>query len=161
MQTVGHHLQLTAVSRTTAAEKDVFARSAYNRYYYASFLEARRMLSSMDKSWRSAAHKTYPEVLRGTIAKDFKRERQRAVKLGDFALEDNLRQALAAALGLAKLLERAYGTRVTADYEETAVAFGGANGFSLNTITITEAYGWHASVEAFCSVILSAWRQIH
>ena len=51
MKIVGHHLQQEAIRRTSDAEKDVFGRSSYNRYYYAAFLTARSLFVSLDPGW--------------------------------------------------------------------------------------------------------------
>ena len=161
MHIVGHHLQTEAVARSQSDERDLFARSAYNRYYYASFLAARSALGQMSPDWRRLAHKTYPEVLRGQVLREFKRERTKANKSADYELERQLRVAVEATNALATLLEKAYATRVAADYGTDPVSFGQSARFSLNSVDITEAHSWSAQVSGYAGVVLGAWKQFN
>jgi hypothetical protein len=161
MHVVGHHLQIEAIRRHDVRERDLFARSAFNRYYYASFLLIRDAFGEMEPSWQTMPHKSYPTTLRGKVTQTLKRGRSQAMKLGDYQLEEQLRTSSAAAAELAKLLERAYGTRVAADYDDTPVIFATGQRFSLNSITITEAHEWSQKVQTLASTIKSGWRQIH
>jgi hypothetical protein len=81
MQEVALHLQVMANARQ-GPDRDAFARSAYNRYYYACFLEIRATLKEMSLGWSKAPHNSYPDILTA-IAKDFRAERERAFRLGD------------------------------------------------------------------------------
>ncbi len=71
MQEVAHHLQKTAHSMA-GLERDAFARSAYNRYYYACYLEIRTAFSEMSAEWGRSAHKKFPEILRSSISRDLR-----------------------------------------------------------------------------------------
>ena len=160
MHLVGHHLQTTAISKTLPTERDLFARSAYNRYYYASFLAARSMLAGMSPDWQRLPHADYPGVLRGAIPKRFKIEQKKAIKSGDFVLEKQIRAGIDAAKALANILEKANATRVAADYSVIPVSFVGSDRFSLNSVEITEAHSWLSKVSAFSVAIGGVWRQL-
>lgn len=138
----------------------MFARSAFNRYYYGAFLLVRDMLSQMDPGWARNAHKSYPELLKGAISKDLKTAMKRANRVGDYDLAKKINVGLWGASALAKLMEKAYAARVTADYESAIpVKFSNSSRFSLNSIDITDAHGWDEQVRAFTHSILDAWKQ--
>lgn len=161
MQEVGHHLQVEAIKKT-GDERDLFARSAYNRYYYAVYLAVRRMLTDLDPRWAQIAHKSCPELLKGEITKNYKKAKTRANKNGDSALIPKLDQGIRAAAALASLMEKANAARVVADYEPSeAVNFTTAKRFSLRSIEITEAHEWDSSVRMFTHSIKEAWNQVN
>ena len=161
MQRVGHHLQLEAIKKT-GTERDVYARSAYNRYYYAVFLTVRSLLGKLDPKWSRGPHKSYPEVLKGSITKNFKTAKWRANKNGDYALIPKLDGGIRASAALANLVEKANAVRVIADYEPSEfVNFETAERFSLKSVEITEAHNWESSVKILTDSIFEAWRQIN
>jgi hypothetical protein len=161
MQRVAKHLQLTAV-RTAVEERDAFARSAYNRYYYGIFLRIREMLKQMNPDWSSLAHAAYPQVLSGQVERTFKSELKKARKRNDSELVQSIEQAGRSIAELCKILTKANLARVVADYEpEKTVEFENADRFSLNMVDITEAHGWSARVALHCRLVLGAWRQLN
>lgn len=161
MQQVGLHLQVTAVGLTDVVERDLFGRSSYNRYYYATFLCVRRVLAQMRPEWAFIAHATLPEVLRGQITKDLSRGRNRARKMDDDELARQCARAIKAASELADLLRSSSATRVVADYHpEIAVDFVRGDRFTLNEVGITEAHQWPERALVWIDEISSAWRQI-
>lgn len=161
MQAVGYLLQIEA-QKAHGGVRDLYARSAFNRYYYGVFLDIRRMFAGLDPGWATLAHKAYPEVLDGKLTKKFKEARRKATKAGDFELVDIIEAAIRASAALAKLMERAYGIRVVADYlPEELVQFSGAGRFSLKSIDITEAHNWEVDVALWVKSIQSAWKQLH
>lgn len=160
MQLVAHHLQVEACSRPPA-EKDQFARSAYNRYYYAIFLVAREMVADLypDKV-TSLGHKAYPEFLRGTVTRELKRQRSKAQKNTDSQLITQIRRALSAINDLADQFERANLVRIIADYyPDEEVVFESQNRFALGRIHITDAHNWESSARRYCKTIVHAWGQ--
>ena len=161
MHKVGHHLQVEAIKKT-GTERDLFTRSAYNRYYYAVYLAVRRMLTEFDPGWAKTAHKSCPEILKGAITKSYKTAKTRANKNGDFELIPKLEIGIRAAAALASLMVKANAARVVADYEPSeAVNFASAKRFSLRNIEITEAHEWDDSVRIWTNSIREAWRQIN
>lgn len=161
MHRVAHHLQIHAVS-AVPNDRDIYARSAFNRYYYDLFLLVRGMLASFDsEKWSSLPHVAYPEVLR-KIAKDFQKEQRQAQRNGDMPLHTILQLAVSASKALASLMEKAYGVRVVADYTpEESINFVSAGRFSLKNIDITEAHNWRTDVETWIKNIEQAWRQLY
>lgn len=161
MHEVGHHLQVTAIS-SPSGKKDLFARSAYNRYYYSVFLLVREMLSSFDSKWSKIPHKDAPEILKGDIFKKFKREQSKALNTGDAALRNQLDTGRRALSELASILIKANATRVVADYQPSEkVDFTKATRFSLKNIEITEAHNWTGRVETLIEIINKSWLQIN
>ena len=161
MQIVGHFLQKEAI-KEQSGDRDLFARSAYNRYYYTVFLATRRMLTEINGKWAGSPHKSYPEILNGTIMKSFKNSRLRAVKNGDGQLIELLQSGIRSAQSLASLIEKANGVRVVADYEPAEpVKFSSAGRFSLKSVEITDAHNWNAQVEVWIIAITQAWKQIN
>lgn len=161
MKVVGHHLQIEAKKRQ-GIERDQFARSAYNRYYYAAFLTVRSMLTGFDPKWAQMVHKDYPPLLTGQITRRYRSERTRARKNDDSELVEKLDEGVRAAAALAKLMKKAYATRVVADYQPSEpVKFSPTDGFSLMSIDITEAYNWESNIQTLVPAIKEAWKQIN
>ena len=70
MHGVGHHLQVTAWKKTPQdPDRDAYARSAFNRYYYGVFLTVRDMFRKMGLHWEEMRHASYPEALSGQLQK--------------------------------------------------------------------------------------------
>ena len=120
MQVVGKHLAEVALRiRGTSPDDGLFVRSAFNRYYYATFLTSRRLLFETIGA-RGLPHKTLPEYLVGQFQKTIKRQIQAGFTSGVVSqsgrsrMLDSLRQNT---LLLRELLRLAYSVRVLADYE--------------------------------------------
>ena len=160
MHTVAHHLQTIAAKKPTE-ERDAYARSAYNRYYYAVFLTTRTMFREMDSTWSSMPHASYPEALSGKIFRKFKTERGRASRSGDKAMISEIDRALRSIKELEKIMIASNSTRKVADYEPEELVNFESTRFSLRDIDITEAHQWPAKTSALCKYILSAWRHMH
>lgn len=162
MQSVAHHLQIEAVKLVPgcAADADSYARSSFNRYYYATFLCVRSTLVRVDSKYKdSLNHRGAPDFLRGTIQKRIKAIEKKANKLGDAPLVSECRQASSQNLSFAETLEKAYAIRVVADYTpETAVDFR-SDRFTLSGVAVTEAHDWLAKANLWSSVILNIIRQ--
>lgn len=156
---VGHHLQNFA-HNFAGEERDAYARSAFNRYYYSIFLKTRDLFISLDPTWSRKPHADYPVTLRASVRKQLKKGWTRAQKSGDIKLMRDIETALKAIEALSSLLEKAYAIRVVADYEpEQVVEFNGENRFSLKEVEITSAHGWRARCNTFCTEIRNAWVQ--
>ena len=56
MKIVGEQLESWALDRKVETERDLFGRSAFNRYYYAVFLLTREMLGEFKASWKKTMH---------------------------------------------------------------------------------------------------------
>lgn len=161
MQEVAHHLQVHAHG-ISGSEKDAFARSAYNRYYYACFLLLRQSFAEMSANWSQMPHRSYPDVLGGAIKKRLSAERKIAKKSEDRDLEKKIDSALRAVPELRNIMIEANAVRVVADYEPgTLVQFASGQRFSLNSIEISRAHEWYSKVGTLVGIILSAWRQFN
>jgi hypothetical protein len=60
MHQVAEHLSLQARAMT-GNDADAFGRSAFNRYYYATYLSVRELLASLDSSWETQRHSAIPD----------------------------------------------------------------------------------------------------
>lgn len=161
MHEVGSHLRTTA-HNDDGPHRDAFARSAYNRYYYSCFLILRELLREIDSKWTSLSHKSYPDVLGGSVIKLFKIEKSKAIKNGDTELTRLTDAAIIALKELEKITSEAYAIRVTADYEpQIKVDFSVAEQFSLNAIKDSRAHQWYGRVKVLTNDVLRAWRQIN
>ncbi len=160
MQRVAHHLQLEAMKKQ-GEERDLYARSAYNRYYYNLFLIVRQMLADLDPIWSELPHKDYPKILKGQICRTYRKSKARAQKNGDSGLVQKLDDGLRAASALASLMTAAYVIRIVADYKPAEkIIFESQDRFSLKNINITEAHNWRASAQLWTNSIKDAWSQI-
>jgi hypothetical protein len=143
-------------------ERDYFGRSAFNRYYYATFLQVKTGLGGLRVEWSTMAHAGIPEVLRGTVQRELKQGRTRAQRASDQEVVALCSRALAAVADLAKLMEKGYATRVTADYHpEIPVDFSGGQSFKLNTIGVDDARAWPNRAQVLVGAITSAWKQVN
>ena len=160
LQIVAHHLQIEAQKRSTA-DRDIFARSAFNRYYYCSFLLTRQLFQSISPNATPHAHKAFPEFLKTTIVKELNRGLEIARRTKDGELKNILNRAKSAALNLAQQLVLAYAVRVTADYNpESEVEFESKSRFALNGVSVTEAHQWEQKTKSYCRTIEDAWRYL-
>jgi hypothetical protein len=162
MQIVGQYLQQEALIQTMATDRDFFGRSAFNRYYYATFLQVKTGLGSLRTEWSTMAHADIPGVLRGTVQRELKQGRMRAQKTADKEVITLCSRALAAVADLADLMEKGYATRVTADYHpEISVDFSSGVDFKLNTIAVGAAKTWPSRAAVLVGAITSAWKQLN
>ncbi len=162
MEKVAHHLQIHALELASADDRDVFGRSAYNRYYYAAFLRARKMMTRLNPSqWAELEHATYPELLRGQIRTELKKGKQQSQRVGDSDAVGVFSRALTAAEGIASLMRDASRVRVVADYNpHIPIEFLPGGRFSLNNVDITTAHQWVNKVDTWATAIEAAWSYI-
>ena len=160
MHAVGHHLQKEAIA-AGAGDKDAFARSAFNRYYYSAFLNIRKMLGSLDPKWSLTRHSKFPEVL-NKVGKKLSQERPRACKHKDWILVNRINNAKRAAAELATTMTTAYAIRVVADYEpEEQVDFKRSTRFALRSVDISDAHDWENRTRMLCSTVKRVWDEIY
>ncbi len=116
----------------------------------------------MNPQWARNPHKSYPELLNGTISRRLKQERTSASKRGDADLVRIIDTALRAIPEISKIMTEANAARVVADYEPSiAVDFTDNARFSLNHINIGRAHEWHRKIEILSVNLQSAWKQIN
>lgn len=161
MQEVACHLQIYAHNHY-GVDRDAYARSAYNRYYYACFLLLRDLVSDFNPDWTDTPHKSYPELLNGKITTWFKHERYKAKMAGDNELCSMISTSLSAIPKIANIIKTAYSLRVIADYNpEMLVEFSAVNRFSLNNIEITQVHIWQENLFTLVSDLRSTWQQFN
>ena len=162
MEKVAHFLQVEAMNRLDLEERDTFGRSAYNRYYYATYLCVRDAFATMNVQWETAPHKSYPAILDGKIKKTLSASKSKANRIKDTDLTRHIDIAIRSALELSKIMERGYSVRVAADYNRNVrVDFGSGARFSLSGIDISEAHKWPERARVLTLAIKAAWKQIH
>lgn len=162
LQGVAEHLSIRAKA-LVGDDADAFGRSAFNRYYYATFLTVRDLLVTIDAVWSKVRHANLPGVLEKDLVKRIKDTAKRQRKAG--ALSDNrerilVKQALSAASEIASVLRSAYNVRVAADYEPShSVVFNNA-GFQLVQHSDGEARNWKARVEREKGILINISREL-
>lgn len=141
------------------AHSDVFGRSAFNRYYYASYLIARGMLGQLDQKWARTSHKAIPDLLKQTVARKIRNAvQQQSGKLITMRKAKQMRIDANNAVGaLASLLTSAYAVRCIADYDPNHRIQIENSTFSLFSHSNHEASGWPKRAEIHCKTILRIW----
>ncbi len=161
MQIVAHQLECWANENDEEIEKDLFGRSAFNRYYYASFLITREMLGAFRTTWKRTAHAGIPELLEAglkkTVVNQIKRNCAKNIMTAreGSVLRDKLRVASAE---LANLLRIAYDARKIADYEPEIKIITANKVIKLDTHKLSSAAGWPNRASSNCKTIRSVWR---
>lgn len=163
MQRVGEALAQKAITAQAPGEADVFGRSAFNRYYYATYLITRATLRQLDASWSRIPHKGIPPLLMGPVLERVKRVSRTAQQKG--LIDGNDAASLyysvrAAASELAEMMKGACEVRCVADYEpETQIQRKGKV-ITLVDHSIDEAKNWPRRAEAHSGIILGTWRRL-
>ncbi|AZP13561.1 hypothetical protein [Undibacterium parvum] len=162
MEIVARHLQEQAESKAPSHEGDLFGRSAFNRYYYAAYLEVRFGLSGWRPEWKGdMAHAKIPEILRGQVLRTLKTGLRAAERNSDNEVASLCSGGITAARELAQLMDNGRSARVTADYNpEIKVEFRPDTNFRLNTVGVHEARSWPVKARTWVNIISQAWRQV-
>lgn len=159
---VAEHLSSQARTRM-GDEADAFGRSAFNRYYYASFLTVRDLLVAVDGSWGMQSHANIPNLLEVTLPKrisELATQQARSGILNPKRAQSLRHEATTAGSDIASILRLAYAVRVTADYEPAKRVSFDTNGFSLGDHSDAEARNWKARVERGKGVLLKISREV-
>ena len=159
VEVVAIYLMGEAPQRPVAVEKDLFGRSAFNRFYYAAYLTVRAaLLAGLGECPKS--HSDVPDFLLGKVSRGLTQGEQRARRVSDTELAKLCSRARTSARELAEILKEGYSVRVTADYfPEVPVIFEANGEFGLNTVHISKARSWPPKADAMCKSICIAWRQ--
>lgn len=159
MEQVALSLQKWAVERRRNLDDfDLYGRSAFNRYYYASFLTVRELIVEFEPQW-AGGHSTVPEFLTGSIEREIKRFRTSAQKRQQPDAVELCNRAVTALASLSSLMQTAYSIRVTADYNpQIRVVDSDKDRFTLGTTSITDAHNWVSQTRTLTQVIRRAWR---
>lgn len=160
MKIVGEQLQDWAQEQKEDIKKDLFGRSAFNRYYYAAFLITRKMLEEIDPKWKKTPHKDIPRLLQNAVRKPViiglkQNARKGLIKIGESsALQMKLTTATG---GLATLLTEAYSVRLIADYQPEDSIIIRNRVIMLSACTLTSASKWADRANAYCKDIRKVW----
>ncbi|CAI0833800.1 hypothetical protein [Serratia ficaria] len=129
---------------------DAFARSAFNRYYYACFLYVRTFVSSLESKWSNVAHLDVPKLLRSNVKQKIDTELKKGEKIGSLTSAGYLSKksiVLTSLEIIASTMSLAYSVRGIVDYEpEIKITFN-EGAFTINTTTVAEAKGWLATIK--------------
>lgn len=151
LKSVAEHLTTHAlVLGAGVAEADAFGRSAFNRYYYATFLTVRELLVAIDKAWAKTPHAEIPERIEKNLVARIKSSAKSQVRNGVLSAGRSsaiVGQSMSAATEIASVLKSAYTIRVAADYEPSHKIVFGASGIELDSCSIGEASSWFDRVE--------------
>ena len=163
MIVVADHLTITAQSKTSELDVDLFARSAFNRYYYAVYLIVKESISEINNSWGRVSHKNLPDLLTGKILTTIKRKIKQQVKnnLLNQSEGDRIKQkVIHSANELSNLMSLAYSIRVIADYEiETKVEVVGST-IMLASEKISTAKHWKKTAQIHTYTIIQAYKDV-
>lgn len=158
MKIVGDQLAAWALAQAEDDKKDLFGRSAFNRYYYAAFLSTRQMLGELDTAWKKTPHKEIPKLLKRTL----KRELKLAIDKRILTRGEGMRvieQHNKSVSDLADLLEQAYNARISADYEPEVRIQQTNKVISLGNHTLNSAKRWPGRTASYCKAIRKAWKE--
>jgi len=152
---VAEHLTKQATTNykkgsASLALADAFGRSAFNRYYYACFLNVRDFLAMLDSDWGKAKHKSVPELLRGQVASKITnelkiKERQKFFDSGDVQSRKSL--VLTSLDRIASVMSEAYEIRGVVDYQPDIKILFDSGAFKVNTTTVSNAKGWLQTIQ--------------
>lgn len=97
-----------------------FGRSAYNRYYYACYLDIRVFVSGINSKWGGLNHSEVPTFLTGAVNNKISLELAKSEKLGMFSkgIFQSKKSLVHTSLSnMASVMSKAYTIRCTVDYE--------------------------------------------
>ena len=163
MKIVGDKLAEIADSEQDSTGRDLFGRSAFNRYYYSIYLITIGMLENFESEDKNINHSSIPDMLKGRVRNRSVDEIDKAVrnKMINYAVSRKLKRELIRGLNeLANLMNEAYGIRVIADYRPKQPLESGVSGLKLGSCTLSSAKGWEGRANLYCGRIISVWRTI-
>lgn len=156
---VAEFLKDHALRVTNLDDADLFGRSAFNRYYYATFLIVRNTLATIDSKWAEPAHKVIPDILRSAVLKKFKSQLKKNLLPTAQGHELSI-QTQAAASNLANLLDRAYQLRILADYHPEIRVTKDHSVLTLDKTKSSEAATWPREAQKYSGILLNVTRKL-
>jgi hypothetical protein len=163
MIVVAETLSAIALEEPVEEHADSYGRSAFNRYYYASYLITRDMLRQLNPSWAGTPHSKIPDLLTGTVIGRVRKELRRQQKLGGLrsgSSKSMLKEANTATSELSNLLKNAYEVRCVADYEPEQRILRNGRVIKLGEQTMEAARHWPNRVSAYTKTLIRIWRQL-
>ncbi|MGX9275231.1 hypothetical protein ACWXWK_19285 [Pantoea ananatis] len=122
-----------------------FGRTAYNRYYYACYLDIRMFVAGINAGWGSLNHSEVPSFLTGAVNKKISQELARSEKLGMMtkgALQSKKSLVHTSLSQMASVMSKAYTIRCTVDYEPDISVEFDKNTFLIDDTPIASARDW-------------------
>ena len=162
MKIVGDQLATWALAQAEDDKKDLFGRSAFNRYYYAAFLSTRQMLGEFEPKWQRTAHRNIPDLLKGALKRKAEQALKSAIDKDILTKGEGMQiieQHNKSVSDLADLLEQAYQVRISADYEPEVRIQQTNKVISLGGHTLKSAEKWPGLADLNCETIRAAWRE--
>jgi hypothetical protein len=160
MKIVAKYLIDEALRRSLETEIDLFGKSAFNRYYYATFWIVRDTIAQIDSKWSEPSHAEIPDLLTGRFIKRFRTAIKKADGLG-MKKTSNLKVAAnTAASELANLMRHAYLLRIQADYKIDAHACKQGDIIILQGTKSSEAAYWPEKAETLTASLLKVAKKI-
>ncbi len=144
-------------------DADAFGRSAFNRYYYETYLTVRDLLVTIDAAWGKTPHAKIPDHLEKSLVNRIKETAKRQKRTGMLTPSRNntiVYQTMSAATNIASILKSAYSVRVAADYEPTHKIVFRLVGFELDSCSIGEANSWYSRVEREKGKLIAISREL-
>lgn len=166
MRVVGTHLANHALKLpATDVTSDLFARSAFSRYYYDIFLQTKTLLIEIEviTEHDEVQHEGLPKQLQGTVKKGFLKAINSAHKTGQLAHTDfgsTKAMIISGITDLASLLSTARPLRVVADYWLNQRVIMSGTYFSLLSVRSTDADQWSARAARSISSIKKGWDKL-
>jgi hypothetical protein len=154
---------LAGQAKTTVGDvADAFGRSAFNRYYYAAYLQTRDLLLQFNPEW-DVSHADAPTLIETTLVGLVRKEAKRLEKKGTISHADSQRitsGVASACMAIAEVLRVAYKVRVISDYRPQESILFENETFNLDSHTEGEARAWATAVEAHKGRILKACKEL-
>lgn len=150
LHTVADHLakQATSIHGRSGANillAGAFGRTAYNRYYYACYLDIRLFVAAINSRWGSLNHSEVPDFLIGAVNNRISQELTKCEKIGLITKGELLSKKSLVHTSLntmASIMSKAYSIRCTVDYEpEVNIEFD-RNTFLIDSVTVASAKDW-------------------
>ena len=162
MECVARHLVAEARSRE-GVEFDLFARTAFNRYYYACYRIVRRMLAEIYPNEAVPPHKSLPEKIENKLYKFLRDAATNAVRTGTITQSEAMKikhTVREATNELGNVLRTGYAVRCIADYELDEVVTKDNGKIVLCSTSLASASNWFERVDRFCGTLISEWHSL-
>lgn len=161
MKIVGEQLEAWAKSQMEFGSKDLFGRSAFNRYYYSAYLTTREMLGDLNGKWRRTNHSDTPNLLLKGVREPVIRQLEKDHKSGRITkteMGQQRRTLQVSTTELSNLLIQAYALRGIADYEPEVHVRVEGTVISLDSYKLNSARGWPDRANGLCKSIRKSWK---
>lgn len=160
-QAVGAQLAKTAMGAPSESEMDAFGRSAFNRFYYSSYLEARDLLGRFNPAWRGQGHADVPNLLKDSAKGILLRAAKKARNvMTHVEIMKSLNLGISGLDELAQILKEAYAIRVLADYQPETKTIRIANKISLGSANLASAQYWPRRTRILTSAVFESGRSL-